>query len=104
MRLIVPSRRGFITGLTALLAAPSIVRAANLMPVSVAKTWPTSNMSPGLRITNTGTAPIYFGDLAVMPGCTEEFSTLHGWYGVPLDMTMRPVAPFIYKASAPKTA
>lgn len=36
MGLIVPSRRGFLTGLTALLSAPSIVRATNLMPVSMA--------------------------------------------------------------------
>jgi hypothetical protein len=31
--LIKPSRRGFITGLAALVAAPAIVRASSLMPV-----------------------------------------------------------------------
>jgi hypothetical protein len=33
--LIVPTRRGFLIGLTALLAAPAIVRATSIMPVSV---------------------------------------------------------------------
>src|SRR5260221_9980336 len=34
MTLIVPSRRGFLTGLAALLAAPAVVRADSLMPIS----------------------------------------------------------------------
>jgi hypothetical protein len=33
--IIQPSRRGFITGLTSLLAAPALVRAESLMPVKV---------------------------------------------------------------------
>jgi hypothetical protein len=33
MTMIEPSRRGFITGLIALVAAPAIVRAGSLMPV-----------------------------------------------------------------------
>lgn len=33
MTLLVPSRRGFLTGLSALLAAPAIVRFSSLMPV-----------------------------------------------------------------------
>lgn len=33
---MIPSRRGFILGATAFLAAPSIVRVASLMPVSAA--------------------------------------------------------------------
>jgi hypothetical protein len=33
MSLIKPSRRGFITGLVSLIAAPAIVRVANIMPV-----------------------------------------------------------------------
>ncbi len=31
--IIVPSRRGFVAGLAALIAAPAIVRAGNIMPV-----------------------------------------------------------------------
>lgn len=33
MTLLVPSRRGFLTGLASVLAAPAVVRAASLMPV-----------------------------------------------------------------------
>lgn len=35
MTLAVPSRRGFLRGLGAIIAAPAIVRVASLMPVSV---------------------------------------------------------------------
>lgn len=35
-----PTRRGFVTGLVALIAAPAIVRASSLMPV---KAWPGGN-------------------------------------------------------------
>lgn len=35
MRLIPPSRRGFLTGLVGLIAAPAIVKASSLMPISV---------------------------------------------------------------------
>ena len=37
MSLAIPTRRGFITGLVGLIAAPAIVRASSLMPV---KAWP----------------------------------------------------------------
>lgn len=33
MTLFIPSRRGFLTGLASVLAAPAVVRAASLMPV-----------------------------------------------------------------------
>lgn len=35
--IIQPSRRGFLTGLTALVAAPAIVRATSLMPIASPK-------------------------------------------------------------------
>lgn len=34
MTLLIPSRRGFLTGLVATLATPAVVRAASLMPVA----------------------------------------------------------------------
>ena len=37
MTILIPTRRGFIGGLIASLAAPAIVHAANLMPISVFK-------------------------------------------------------------------
>lgn len=37
--MIEPSRRSFITGLAALVAAPAIVRAGSLMPVRGTKLW-----------------------------------------------------------------
>jgi hypothetical protein len=41
MDLIKPSRRGLLLGLgTSLIAAPAIVRFANIMPVRALKTWP----------------------------------------------------------------
>jgi len=39
--LIKPTRRGFITGLVALVAAPAIIRASSLMPIN-------SNLIPSL--------------------------------------------------------
>lgn len=38
--MIIPSRRGFLLGIASFLAAPAIVRAASLMPVSVLKPEP----------------------------------------------------------------
>lgn len=37
MAIIKPSRRGFLTGLTALFVAPAIVKVENIMPVKIIK-------------------------------------------------------------------
>lgn len=37
MSIIAPSRRGLITGIASLIAAPAVVRVASLMPISVPK-------------------------------------------------------------------
>lgn len=37
MKLIQPSRRGFLTGLIGLIAVPAIVKVTNLMPISVVR-------------------------------------------------------------------
>ena len=49
-----PSRRGFLFGAVSLLAAPSIVRAASLMPVRVVEPlpWPTLDQA-GLQLGDT---------------------------------------------------
>jgi hypothetical protein len=51
------NRRGFIGGLTGFLAAPAIVRAASLMPVSVAvRPWPSY---AGYDVMNLTVSAIY---------------------------------------------
>jgi hypothetical protein len=75
--MIVPSRRGFLFGAGALLAAPAIVRASNLMPVSVLPTqWWSAGisyrpMTQGITVTNHGELPLFFNARWVAPGATE---------------------------------
>lgn len=45
--MFVPSRRGLITGLISLVAAPAIVRAESIMPIKV---WKPASAAPGLYI------------------------------------------------------
>ncbi len=56
------SRRGFITGLSALIAAPAIVRAQNIMPVRVIK--PEIYMEP---VGIIRTLDVSYGFLRVRP-------------------------------------
>jgi hypothetical protein len=63
---LITSRRSFITGLAALVAAPAIVRAASLMPV---KAMPTAEelyrlrMDEAYRITRENLSRSLYGDL-----------------------------------------
>jgi hypothetical protein len=60
------SRRGFLSGLGAVLAAPAVVRAANLMPVRGII------MPAPLRLTLTGAGHgLHAGDLITFPGATS---------------------------------
>jgi hypothetical protein len=64
MTLEIPTRRGFITGLISLVAAPAIVRASSLMPVKL--------MEPEVIMRFTS----YGGGFSVM--CEEQYHDLRG--------------------------
>lgn len=53
------ARRGFLSGLIGVIAAPAIVRAASLMPVSTAAVggWPGLTAEEVLRLLNSGPQP-----------------------------------------------
>lgn len=72
MALIQASRRGFLTGLGAVLCAPAIVRAASLMPVSSAK------------LVLPAPAFMAFGSPSLLAVCypMTRLDVLHGHQGV----------------------
>ncbi len=66
-------RRSLLTGLVSLLAAPAIVRVANLMPVK-SMHWPEENMLfMGLAPLKTEGAPIYWWDKMLKSGMWRGF-------------------------------
>jgi hypothetical protein len=82
---MIASRRSFFLGATAFLAAPSIVRVASLMPVSVAAIdaekygWLyTEAIGPNFElirsITNTGTVKCRIAGVTLEPGCVLYFN------------------------------
>lgn len=67
-------RRGFITGLISLVAAPAIVRAGSLMPVKmmIEPIWPPYGRSPAIE---------FFGAFEELQAKRERFLIEYGAFG-----------------------
>src|ERR1700679_3481452 len=77
--MLVPSRRGFLAGLAALVAAPALVRADNLMPISAAKLWTPSTSIIGVVKPIVGAIPEGWFDCDVRWLIAQKFPALEAF-------------------------